>query len=111
MLSIREKLTPLNYPQLYSVFASEFRNFLGARRVTFLTGADVNGPGSYGDITRVELVNHVQEMFNSSWKLGVTYFDKDGTITYQEFYLVDSLDASDQQMWNLTPVDAHVIPE
>lgn len=110
MLTLRERLTPLNYPHLYSVFATEFRNYLGARRVTFLTGPDTNGPGAHGDIMRVELVSHVQEMFSATWKLGVTFFDKDGTIVYQEFFLVDSLDANDQQMWNLTPVDAHIIP-
>lgn len=111
MLNIRERLTPLNYPALYSVFVSEFRNFINVRRVTYLTGADVHGMGNHGEIIKVELVNHVQEIFNSTWKLGVTYFDKEGTQVYQEFYLVDGLDQNDQQVWNLTPVDAHLISE
>lgn len=111
MLTLREKLTPLNHPQLYSVFVSEFRNFLSTRRVTFLTGSDVCTPGNYGDITQIELVNHIQEMFTATWKLGVTFFDKDQTLTYQEFYLVDSVQEDVNgpvQTWQLTPVGAHV---
>lgn len=111
MLSIRERLTPLNHPKLYSVFVEEFRNFLSVPKVTFLTGADVHGVGNYGEIVKIELVNHAQEMFSASWKLGVTYFDKDQTQTYHEFFLIDALDGNNHQVWNLVPVGAHLIPE